>query len=400
MTRSIPGPSGAGSGPKAGLARGSVVLAVLTVQVVAFLAATRMGRPTLYAIFALASAGVIAAATGGGHRGVAAAVAGTALLGGIWWVTGQPWFATLLEPLATLPVVGTIIVDPGPRGVWVFLLGPVVLSAVVAVADEAWTGVAAASLGTVLLVALGLPLALFLARQDPALVGSAARDPAVHRMLVLSVYAPSLAAAFAVAFGVPLAYLLSRGFPGQSVVESLVDLPLVVPHSVAGILVLFSFGEGGAFPGLQVLGGLAGVVLALAFVSAPFAVNAAREAFETVDPRLERAARSHGAGPLGAFLRVSLPLSTRGIMTGGVLAWARAVSEFGAVAVVAYSVQYVSPLTLQETRAQHAPVFIFDAYVTRGLPESGAVATLLLALSAGIFLVVRWLAYENSGGVI
>ncbi|PSQ17581.1 sulfate ABC transporter permease [Halobacteriales archaeon QS_8_69_26] len=353
----------------------------------------------------MASAGVIAAATGGGLRGALAAVAGTLLLGALWWVAGHPLFAAALRPLADLlagiPLVGSLVpTDPGPRGPWVFLLGPVALSGVVALADEAWTGVAAATLGSVLVVALGLPVALFLARQDPDLVLSAARDPEVSAMLFLSVYAPLLAAGVAVVFGVPLAHLLARGFPGQAVVESLVDLPLVVPHSVAGLLVLFGFGEGGAFPGLTVLGGLAGMVLALTFVSAPFAVNAAREAIESVPREYDRAARVHGAGPLGTFLRVTLPLSYRGILTGGVLAWARAVSEFGAVAIVAYSVTYLSPATGREVTTQHAPVFIYNTYVTAGLAESGAVATLLLALSGAIFLAIRWLAYDGTGGVL
>ncbi|SEO92630.1 molybdate/tungstate transport system permease protein [Halogranum amylolyticum] len=352
--------------------RGAVVLAVVTVQAVAFAAAVTVERPTLYALFALGSAAALVAASGGGWRGVAAALVGSLALAGVLWFVGSRWMLVLTPPLLTLAV------GLGGDG-------------------DQWAGVAAATLGTVLLVALGLPLALFFVQQDVALVAEAAADPEVHRMLVLSVYAPLLAALAALVCGVPLAYLLREGFPGQSAVESLVDLPLVVPHSVAGLVVLFGFGRGAAFPEMRVLGTLTGMVLALTFVSAPFAVNAAREAFETVDRRLEFAARAHGASRFSSFLRVTLPLSARGIVTGGVMAWARAVSEFGAVAVVAYTVQYVSPLTLRETTAQHAPVYIFNTYTSQGLPESGAVATLLLGLSAGIFLLVRWLAFDDGG---
>lgn len=307
------------------LARASVVLAVVTVQAVAFGVASLAGRPTLYALFALASAAVLGYAAG-----------------------------------------------------------------------EGWFGVAVATLGAVLVLALGLPLALFLVRQDPSLVAETALDPDVHRMLYLTVYGPLLTAVVSLAFGVPLAYLLARGFAGRPLVESLVDLPLVVPHSVAGILILFGFGRRAAFPWLEVLGTVPGMVLALTFVSAPYAVNAAREAFEAVDPRLTYAARSHGAGPFGAFARVVLPLSTRGVLTGGVLAWARAVSEFGAVAVVAYSVEFFYPGSGVVT-AQHAPVFVFQTYTTSGLDEAGAVSVVLLALSAGLFLLVRWLAYDEGG---
>jgi molybdate/tungstate transport system permease protein len=353
--------------------RGAVVLAVVTVQVVAFVTAVAVDQPTLYALFALGSAAALVAAAGRSWQGVAAAVVGTLVL----WVV--------------LSIAGSL---------WMLVLAPLFLTLAVGLGGEGseWTGVAAATLGTVLLVALGVPLALFFVRQDPALVVEKAASPEVHRMLVLSVYAPLLAALAALVCGVPLAYLLREGFPGQTIVESLVDLPLVVPHSVAGLVVLFGFGRGAAFSDIRVLGTLTGMVIALAFVSAPFAVNAAREAFETVDPRLEFAARAHGASRFSSFVRVTLPLSARGILTGGVMAWARAVSEFGAVAVVAYTVQnYVSPLTLQETSAQHAPVYIFNTYTSQGLPQSGAVATLLLALSAGIFLLVRWLAYDDGG---
>jgi molybdate/tungstate transport system permease protein len=320
----------------------TVAGAVLGVQLAAFLALDAVGHPTWYIPFALASAGALGYATA--------------------------------------------------RGGGVFRL-------------------ATASLATVLLLTLALPLALFVLRQDLALVLEAVRNPEVHLMLLLTIYGPLLAALVATVFGVPLAYLLSRGFPGQSLVESLVDLPLVVPHSVAGVIILFGFGQNGLFPGVSVITKLEGMVLALVFVSAPFAVNAVREAFESIDPRLEMAARSHGASPFETFRRVHLPLASRGVLTGGVLAWARGVSEFGAVAVVAYTVYFAVP-DIGESLATaspafdtlvsyHAPVFIYKAYNGGGLDESGAVATVLLVMSALIFLLVRWLAYDrDTGGVL
>ncbi|MFB6304964.1 MAG: ABC transporter permease [Haloferacaceae archaeon] len=260
--------------------------------------------------------------------------------------------------------------------------------------------VATATVGSLLVVVLGLPLFLFVARQNPSLVVEKAFSSDVHRMLYLGVYGPLLAALLSLAFGVPLAHLLSRGFPGQPLVESLVDLPLVVPHSVAGILILFGFGQGGAFPGLSILGTMVGMVLAMAFVAAPYAVNATREAFESIDDRLEYASRVHGANRWETFRRVTAPLALRGMITGGVLAWARAVSEFGAVAVVAYSVSFFYPPAGGTVTAQHAPVFVYNTYLQGGLAESGAVAFLLLAVSAVIFLVVRYLTDDSVvGGV-
>ena len=263
--------------------------------------------------------------------------------------------------------------------------------------DLGWFGAGAASLGVVLVLALGMPLAMFVLRLQPDLVVEVARSPDVHRMLYLTVYGPLLAALFSLAFGVPLAYLLSRGFSGQAMVESLVDLPLVVPHSVAGILILFGFGRRGLFPGLEILTTTTGMVLALTFVSAPYAVNSAREAFEGIDERLEYAARSHGASPFESFRRVHVPLATRGLLTGGVLAWARGVSEFGAIAIVAYSVRFFYPLAWRETVSQHAPVFIFNTYTSAGLAKAGAVSFILLVVSGATFFLIRSLAYDDVG---
>ncbi|WP_458187983.1 ABC transporter permease [Haladaptatus sp. NG-WS-4] len=307
--------------------RGPSILAVVTVQLVAFALAFAVGRPSTYAVFAVLSAAMLAFS-----------------------------------------------------------------------ADRGTFGVLAATLGTVLLVALALPLLMLVARQNPRSLASAATDPAVQQALFLSVYAPLLAAGASVALGVPLALVLARGFPGQALVESLVDLPLVVPHSVAGLAVLFAFGEGGVFPRTQVTGTMFGLVLAMTFVSAPFAVNAAREGFEGVDSGVERAARTLGANEWETFQRVTAPLAARSVLTGGVLAWARAVSEFGAVAIVAYSVSVFYPPAMEHVSGvQHAPVFIYNEFLSSGLEASGAVATLLLALCVGIFLFVRSLAYDRGG---
>lgn len=319
------GRTGAGTPSPARIGTGTAVLAVLSVQVVAFAVAVAVGYPGAYAGFAVLSAVAIAARR-----------------------------------------------------------------------DRNSFEMLAAALGTTLLVALGLPLLMLVARQDAGIVTEMAADPAVQQALYLSVYAPLLAALASVALGVPLALVLARGFPGQELVESLVDLPLVVPHSVAGLAILFGFGQGGAFPQLEILGTVLGMVLAMTFVSAPFAVNAAREAFESVPTRVEWAARTLGANRFETFRRVTAPLAWRGVLTGGVLAWARAVSEFGAVAIVAYSVDFFYP-PKGEVTGQHAPVFIYNTYLSAGLEESGAVATLLLVLSAVIFLLVRTIAYDEGG---
>ena len=367
-----------------------IVAGFVAVQIAAFGALFAVGRPTLYAYVVVASALGTAFVAESGHpvgraasRFLAAqalAILGAYLLGSIVGLLPGATVSGLDHPIRFLGYVAL-----GTAGAVLLL-------------DDGGFTVAAASLGSLLVVALGLPLVLFVARQSPGLVAEKALDPDVHRVLYLGIYGPLLAALLSLGLGVPLARLLARGFPGQPLVESLVDLPLVVPHSVAGIIVLFGFGRGGAFPQLSVLGTLAGMVLAMAFVSAPYAVNTSREAFEAIDDRLEYASRVHGADEWETFRRVTGPLAVRGMVTGGVLAWARSVSEFGAVAVVAYSVRFFYPPAGRSVTAQHAPVFVYNTYLQGGLAESGAVALLLLAVSAVLFLAVRYLTDEAGGG--
>jgi len=130
---------------------------------------------------------------------------------------------------------------------------------------------------------------------------------------------------------------------------------------------------------VSVYGSQWGIVAAMLFVSAPFAVNSARVAFEAIDPRLERAARSLGASPWHAFRRVTLPLGLRGVLTGAVLVYARSISEFGAVVIIAYY-----PAT--------APVEIYNLFLQSGLTQSASAAVVLLIVTLATFLVLRTLA--------
>ncbi len=141
---------------------------------------------------------------------------------------------------------------------------------------------------------------------------------------------------------IALAWLLARKqWRGKSLVETLVALPLVLPPVATGVLLLKLFGRRsptGALLhrlGLDVIFTWRGVVVAMAVMSAPFLVRAARVAFEGVNPRYEQIARTLGATPLRAFLTITFPLASRGIIAGTVMAFARAVGEFGATILVA-----------------------------------------------------------------
>ena len=232
------------------------------------------------------------------------------------------------------------------------------------------------------------PLLQMFARQNVADLSRVAGTLDVQSAIWLSLTTAAVTAAVAATLGTPLAYALARSnFRGKGVVEALVDLPLAVPHSVAGIALLFVFGREGfiggpaqSFLGLQFWGTAAGIVVGMLFVSAPFMVNSARIGFEAADIRLEKVARTLGASPWHVFWQISLPLAARGIFTGMVSTYARAISEIGAVMVLAYY-----PMT--------APVRIYVLYLESGLKDASAMAVLLLTITLSTFLLFRYLAH-------
>ena len=143
--------------------------------------------------------------------------------------------------------------------------------------------------------------------------------------------------------GIALGWLLARrSWPGKILIETIVALPLVIPPVATGLILLKLFGRRGPLGrlleglfGLEIVFTWKAVVLATAVMSMPMLVRAARVAFEEVNPRLEETARTLGAGPWDAFWSVTLPLARRGILAGGVLAFARALGEFGATIMIA-----------------------------------------------------------------
>lgn len=242
-------------------------------------------------------------------------------------------------------------------------------------------------IGSILLAFFTVPLIALTLSQSWASFTQVVRMADVRAAIALSLEGALLSATLATLFGVPLAYMLARtDFLGKGIVAALIDLPLAVPHTVAGIALLMVFGRQGvvgaplaAFTGLRFWGTLAGIVVAMLFVSAPYTVNAARIGFEAVDPRLEKIARTLGLGPWRTFWRITLPLARRGVMTGVTLTYGRSISEFGAVVILVYY-----PMT--------APVMIYELFLRFGLDQAAGAAVLLLAVSLALFLALRALA--------
>ena len=245
--------------------------------------------------------------------------------------------------------------------------------------------VTGAILGALLVLFIIGPLLRLLLEVTPATLGSAATDPEVRDAIALTVLAASAATLIALLLGVPLGYALARyRFPGSGVLRGILDLPVVIPHPVAGIALLLFLGRqsavGGALgqAGIEIVNHVPGIIAAMLFVSAPLLVSGAREAFATVDPKLERVARTLGDSGWSAFRHVTLPLAGRGILAGALLAWGRSVSEFGAIVILVYNPKVAS-------------ILIFDRFTLYGLPAAVPVAALLLLVALVVFILLRWL---------
>ena len=193
-----------------------------------------------------------------------------------------------------------------------------------------------------LLFFLALPLVALFLRTSPAHLLANLSDPQVIQAVSLSLVTTLLTLAVTLIFGTPVAYLLARwDFPFRRVIDTLLDLPTVLPPSVAGIALLMAFGRRGLLGdwfevlGIQIAFSQAAVVLAQTFIAAPFFVKAAILGFASVEPELEQAAALDGASGWQVFRRITLPLSWTALISGSVMTWARALGEFGATIIFA-----------------------------------------------------------------
>lgn len=228
-----------------------------------------------------------------------------------------------------------------------------------------------------------LPLGSTILAASPRALVETLADPQVLASLRLTFTAAALATLLAAVGGIPLAYLLARRrFPGKRLVEAIVDLPVVVPHTAAGIALLMVFGSRGllgrplATLGLFFTNNLPGIVTAMLFVSLPYLVNLSREAFALVDEELELIALVEGASEWQAFCKVTLPMAWRGIISGALMMWARGISEFGAVVILAYHPKIV-------------PVLIYERFEGFGLSAALPVAALLILIALAVFTLLR-----------
>jgi molybdate/tungstate transport system permease protein len=236
--------------------------------------------------------------------------------------------------------------------------------------------------GLVLLFVLA-PLAGMFFATPLADIFETARDKQVRDSIELTLLTAMGGTLVSALGAIPLAYVLARrNFFLKKLVLGVIDLPIVIPHSAAGIAVLglisrnTVLGGMASSMGFDLVGNPIGISIAMAFVSIPFLINAARDGFLGVPVRMEQAALSLGASPGRVFFTISLPLAWRNVLSGLIMMFARGMSEFGAVVIVAYH-----PMI--------TPVLIFERFGAFGLAYARPVAVLFVVITLLFFIFLR-----------
>ena len=243
-----------------------------------------------------------------------------------------------------------------------------------------------AALGGVVLLFIIAPLiSMFVSCSLPELTQTA-KDQEVRSSIWLTLWTSMAATTLFAIAAIPFSYLLARKhFPLKGLVTGIIDLPIVIPHSAAGLALLSIMsrssllGKAADKMGFSFVGSSAGIMAAMAFVSIPYLINSARDGFLAVPEHLEKAALNLGASPLRVFLTVSVPLAARPILSGLILMWARGMSEFGAVLIIAY-------------RPMITPILIYERFGAFGLKYAQPVAVLFIAVCLAFFITLRFLA--------
>ncbi len=243
--------------------------------------------------------------------------------------------------------------------------------------------------GLIILFIIGPLLSMFIQTGKPEFLETIADEEVINSIWLTLSTAYLTTIIFAV-FSIPFAYLMARyNFPFKGVLQGIIDLPVVIPHSAAGIALLgfvsrdSALGKFAGYFGLDFIGSSLGIGIAMAFVSLPFFINAARDGFASVPRRLEQAAHTLGASPLRAFVTISLPLAWRNILSGFIMMFARGMSEFGAVVIVAYN-----PMI--------TPVLIYEYFGAFGLKYARPVSVIFVSISLLVFILLRSLSKEKA----
>lgn len=247
------------------------------------------------------------------------------------------------------------------------------------------------------LLFLVLPLVALFWQTDPARLLANLVDLQVLQAVVLSLKTSLITTVVTIIFGTPVAYLLARhNFPFRRVVETVLDLPLVLPPAVAGVALLMAFGRRGLIGGflddwgIQIAFTQTAVIMAQTFVAAPLYVLAAMLGFSSVDVELEQAAALDGANGWQIFRHVTIPLSWVALLSGSVMTWARALGEFGATIIFAGN---------YPSRTQTMPLAIYIGFELN-LDVALTLSVILIGCSFLVLIVVKRILQREVGPTI
>ncbi len=249
----------------------------------------------------------------------------------------------------------------------------------------------------VLLAFLLIPLAAIFIRAIPSgAFGDAIGDPVIREALILSLLTTSLTLGVVIILGTPVAWLLARyRFRGREALDTLIDLPMVLPPAVAGVALLMAFGRRGILGptlsdtfGIEIPFTTLAVILAQAFVATPFYVKAAKAGFESIDRDLEHVSATLGVSRVQTFWSVTVPLSLPALLGGAVMAWARALGEFGATIMFAGNFM---------GRTQTMPLAIYGTMESGRLNAALVLSGILIVVSFTVLIVFKAIARYATG---
>jgi len=247
-------------------------------------------------------------------------------------------------------------------------------------------------LGGIMLLFIIAPVLGLMFSSSPSRLFETARDTDVKNSILLTLGTSMAGTLIFALAAVPFSWILARyRFPLKKLITAIIDLPVVIPHSAAGIAVLGFIsrdtlvGKAGSAVGINFIGHPAGIMLAMAFVSLPYLINAARDGFLSVPERLEKAGLTLGASPARVFLSISLPLAWKNILSGLILMFARGMSEFGAVIIIAYH-----PMI--------TPVLIYERFTSFGLKYAQPVSVIFILVVLVFFIILRFLLIKTKKG--
>lgn len=240
---------------------------------------------------------------------------------------------------------------------------------------------------------LFLPVAALFLRTTPDLFFSTLSTPAVMNALFLSLSTSVVSLGIVILVGTPFAYVHSRNdYPGKVIIDTLIDLPLVLPPAVAGLALLVLWGRAGLLGQYLSLFGISiafttlAVIMAQIFIASPFYLRQAKSLFEQLDPSFEQTARTLGASPLRIFALITLPLTANGLISGAVMTFGRALGEFGATIMFAGNLPGVT---------QTMPLAVYVG-LEGNLAVGLTISILLVVISFAIMIAVRLLARKEA----